>query len=267
MSNIRNILKNFSIIIAYYKNPNALELILKALELQLLRDFEVIIAEDDTPSVFPFISQSSFSIKHVSQSIDKGFTKNATLNKALKVAEGRYIIFVDGDCIPHRNFVKAYARWMQEDIICFGRRVMLGPETTSKLYQRKDLLLLSWKNLWKSDSKRLKYGLYLPFIRQERGKGIWGHNWCVAKDKLLAVNGFDEDYETAGVGEDVDIEWRLLASGLKLYSIRFAAIQYHLHHSENYNQTAIQTGMVQLETKQRAGNIVCWNGLVKYENR
>ncbi len=28
----------------------------------------------------------------------------------------------------------------------------------------------------------------------------------VAKDKLLAVNGFDEDYQTAGVGEDVDIE-------------------------------------------------------------
>lgn len=260
-------MKKFSIVIAYYKNPKALELILSALGEQTLQDFEVIIAEDDIPSIFPFSHQLSYPIKHVSQSIDKGFTKNATLNKALKVAEGKYVIFIDGDCIPHHQFVKAYDRWMKEDIICFGRRVMIGPLTTTKLYQTKDFSLLSWKNLVLSDSKRLKYGLYLPFIRQKREKGIWGHNWCVAKDKLLAVNGFDEDYQTAGVGEDVDIEWRLLALGMQLYSIRFAAIQYHLHHSENYNHTAIQTGMKQLETKKIDGKIVCLNGLEKFENR
>jgi GT2 family glycosyltransferase len=122
---------------------------------------------------------------------------------------------------------------------------------------------LSWKNLWKSDSKRLKYGLYLPFIRQKRKYGIWGHNWCVAKEKLVMINGFDEDYQTAGVGEDVDIEWRLLASGLQLYSIRFAAIQYHLHHDENYNNISIETGMKQFKAKKKIGNIVCLNGYNK----
>jgi glycosyltransferase involved in cell wall biosynthesis len=253
-------LKKFSIIIAYYKNPTALELILKALELQSFQDFEVIIAEDDVPSIFTFVDKINYPIKHVHQKKDIGFTKNATLNKALRVADGKYIIFVDGDCIPHRHFVKAYDKWMKDDIICFGRRVMIGPETTAKLYQSKDLMLLSWKNLWKSDSRRLKYGLYLPFIRQKRKYGIWGHNWCVAKEKLVIINGFDEDYQTAGVGEDVDIEWRLLASGLQLYSIRFAAIQYHLHHRENYNNISIETGMKQFKAKKKFGNVVCLNG-------
>ncbi len=256
-------MKKFSIIIAYYKNSIALELILKALEMQSLQDFEVIIAEDDVASVFSFINHLTYPVKHVSQEADMGFRKNAMLNKALMAAEGKYIIFVDGDCIPHKNFVKAYARWMREDIICFGRRVMIGPQMTTKLYQSKDLNLLNFLTLFFSDSKRLKYMVYLPFIKQKRKKGIWGHNWCVAKKQLEDINGFDEDYQTAGVGEDVDIEWRLLASGLKLYSIRYAAIQYHLHHKENYNLTAIQTGQRILEEKKKTGAIICKNGLRK----
>ena len=114
-----------------------------------------------------------------------------------------------------------------------------------------------------SDSRRVKYMFYLPFIRQERSKGIWGHNWCVAKQHLIDINGFDEDYVTAGVGEDVDIEWRLLAKGLRLYSIRFAAIQFHLHHKENYNNVDVETGKKQLAAKIQIGSIVCKNGLNK----
>lgn len=261
-------MKKFSIIIAYYKNMNALELILKSLERQTNRDFEIIIAEDDIKSEFAFtsINQLNTEIKHVYQNEDLGFRKNTILNKAISVATGAYIIFIDGDCIPHKNFVKAYSRWMREDIICFGRRVMIGPEMTTKLYQSKDLNLLNFLTLFFSDSERLKYMVYLPFIKQKRKKGIWGHNWCVAKKHLEAINGFDEDYQTAGVGEDVDIEWRLKTKGLKLYSIRFAAIQFHLFHKENYNMTAIQTGQNMLSKKMKIGQIFCNNGLKKLAN-
>lgn len=259
------LLKYFSIIIAYYKNKIALELILKALENQSCQNFEVIIAEDDIKSDFPFIEQSKLKqkIKHVFQNEDVGFRKNAMLNKALKIAEGQYIIFVDGDCIPDKNFVKAYDKWIQDDHICFGRRVMIGPKMTTRLYESKDLSMLTFAKLLFSDTTRLKYMLSLPFIKQKKTKGIWGHNWCVAKHHLLEINGFDQDYQTAGVGEDVDIEWRLLSKGLQLYSIRFAAIQFHLHHTENYDAVAIQTGLNQLEEKMKIGNIRCTNGLDK----
>lgn len=255
----------FSVIIAYYKNPMALALILDALNGQSFKDFEIIIAEDDIKSELPFLDKydDNLIIKHVHQLQDTGFTKNATLNKALLVADGKYIIFVDGDCIPHQHFIKAYNKWMTEDAICFGRRVMIGPKTTQHLYQNKDRSNLSWIKLLFSDSKRLKYGLYFPYFRQRRHHGIWGHNWCVAKVKLIEINGFDEDYQTAGVGEDVDIEWRLLSSGMTLYSIRYAAIQYHLHHNENYNDADVQKGMQQLKSKKNEGHIVCLNGLRK----
>ncbi len=259
-------MKYFSIIIAYYKNEAALQLILKALSVQSYCHFEIIIAEDDVQSAFLWLQDLNLQLKlkHVYQDKDDGFRKNQILNKAVLASEGSHLIFIDGDCIPHPHFVKAYARFLTEDCICFGRRVMVGPELTAALLKTLDLKLLSFKNLLFSSSKRLKYMLYLPFARQSRNTGIWGHNWGVAKHQLVAVNGFDEDYQTAGVGEDVDIEWRLMANGLHLYSIRFAAIQFHLHHTENYSPSAIQTGRKLMEQKQKDGLIVCKNGLVKF---
>lgn len=258
-------MKYLSVVIAYYKNPGALNLIIKALERQSYQNFEIIIAEDDKKSDFYFLVNQNLKhkIKHVFQSEDNGFRKNAALNKALAISEGTHLVFIDGDCIPHHHFLKAYARHFTDENICFGRRVMISPKLTSALYRTGDLGLLNFAHIFFSGSKRLKYMIYLPFIIQKREKGIWGHNWGVAKKHLLDINGFDEDYQTAGVGEDVDVEWRLLSRGLKLYSIRFAAIQFHLHHKENYNNDDVQTGKKMLLQKQKDGFIRCKNGLIK----
>jgi len=43
------------------------------------------------------------------------------------------------------------------------------------------------------------------------------------------------------VGEDVDLEWPLTAIGLKFNSIRFEALEFHLHHKENYSRVATET--------------------------
>jgi len=258
-------MKYFSVIIAYYKNSKALGLIIQAMELQSYKNFEIIIAEDDKKSNFDFLVNQNLKlkIKHVFQSEDQGFRKNAALNKALAVSEGTHLVFIDGDCIPHHHFLKAYARHLSDENICFGRRVMISPKLTSDLYNTGQLGLLNFAHILFSGSKRLKYMIYLPFIIQKREEGIWGHNWGVSKKHLMDINGFDEDYQTAGVGEDVDVEWRLLSKGLNLYSIRFAAIQFHLHHKENYNIDDVQTGKIMLLQKQKDGFIKCKNGLEK----
>jgi len=254
----------FSVIIAYYKNKAALELIFNALDKQSCQDFEIIVAEDDTKSTLDFIHPNfKIPVKQVFQGVDNGFRKNQVLNKAIVASEGQYIIFVDGDCIPHIHFIKSYRRHIDEQSILFGRRVMVSPTLTSRLYETKDITLLSWSNLVNSGSTRLKYGIYVPFLKRIRETGIWGHNWGVLKSHLLAVNGYDEDYHTAGVGEDVDIEYRLKKLGLKLYSIRFAAIQYHLDHKINYSQDEVNIGKKMFAVKIEQGNIRCLNGIEK----
>ena len=252
-----------SLIIAYYKNDIALELILKSLKKQSYQDFEVIIAEDDVQSNFTFIDSLKWpqEIKHVYQDKNDGFRKNQALNKAIRVSDGEYIVFIDGDCIPHKNYLKAFGKEASKKEILFGRRVMLSESLTEKLYKSKNLSLLSLTKLISTSSKKLKYSFYLPFIKSYREKGIWGSNWGVHKEHLLAVNGYDEDYTTAGVGEDNDIEWRLLSLGLKLKSIRFSAIQFHLHHPLNYSNKEVNIGFGILKKKKVENHTFCTNGL------
>src|SRR5450759_530685 len=101
-----------SLIISFYKRPDFLEQILQSLDRQSFTNFEVIIAEDNNdPQTVEFVDKARlrhrYNILHVSQE-DKGFRKNKILNKALKIASYETIIFLDGDSIPHKNFIEQY---------------------------------------------------------------------------------------------------------------------------------------------------------------
>lgn len=257
-----------SIIIAFYKNTAALELIIKALALQTYQRFEVIIAEDDNNKITKefidaLIHSSPIHIKHVYQLEDAGFRKNKILNQAIHQSEGEFILFIDGDCIPHKNFIKRYTQAAEPKAALFGRRVMLSEPLTQKLYQTKNLSLLSIWHLITHNAKGLKYAFSLPVLKQKRNIGIYGCNWGLFKNELIAINGYDEDYITAGVGEDSDIEWRLKKNGIQLISIRFSATEYHLHHALNYSDTDVNIGLKQMEQKKLIGEICCKNGLEK----
>ena len=97
--------------------------------------------------------------------------------------------------------------------------------------------------------------------RVAKKKGIWGCNWGIRKNTLLAINGFDEDYVHAGIGEDVDVEWRLRKTGCKFYYLPQRLIVYHLHHDSNYTQEEVNININLLREKQRAGLIYCSKGL------
>ena len=46
-------------------------------------------------------------IIHLTQE-DKGFRKNKILNEAIRTDKTGYMIFIDGDCIPHPDFIKEH---------------------------------------------------------------------------------------------------------------------------------------------------------------
>ena len=50
----------------------------------------------------------------------------------------------------------------------------------------------------------MKEAIYNPwFPMAYKTRGLSGRNWGIYKKHLLDINGFDEDYINAGVGEDV----------------------------------------------------------------
>ncbi len=260
---------DISVIVSFYKKLDNLSIILKALNEQSFTSFEVIISEDNNAEAtkrFIATQQTNvfFRIKHVFQE-DKGFKKTKALNQSLRISEGKIIVFLDGDCIPHTHFLQAFHDNVQEKTACFGRRVFLNKKYSTSILQTQDLNQLSVFRTALHIDEGWRYGIYLPFqfINRLARKGIYGCNWGIYKHHLVEVNGFDEDYELAGFGEDTDIEWRLVTNGIRLQSTRNKTIVYHLFHTSNYSQEEIEKNRLVYTRKLNKGDFICKNGLVQ----
>lgn len=256
-----------TLIIAYYKNLPFLDLILQSLAFQSEKKFEVIIAEDDNDiSTVSFIEKQnirySFPILQVSQD-NNGFRKNKILNKAINKASSEYLIFIDGDCVLHKHFIREHLKNAEQNLVLIGRRLMLSEKLTRKALDTNDFRIFNFYNFMSHQCKKLDCAVYFPLISSKRNHGIWGCNWSLSKKALFDINGFDEDYIKAGVGEDVDVEWRLRENSLKFKALKFKAIQYHLDHKENYSNDDVNFNFKILEQKKKLKNIYCLNGLIK----
>jgi len=211
-----------SIIISYYKNIKNLRAILNALLHQSDTDFEIIISEDDDANeTIELINEFSekLNIIHVFHE-DRGFRKNIVLNKSIIKSSSDILVFIDGDCIPHKHLVFQYKKNAEKGCFLIGRRVMLSEKISHKILSSENYFRINILKLFLFGAKVIEDGFYLPFKKAKKSKrGLCGCNWAVYKTDIVAVNGFDEDYLNPGVGEDVDIEWRLLENGCKQKSV------------------------------------------------
>ena len=260
---------SISIIISYYKALGNLKLILKGLNGQSSLDFEVIISEDDTSQeTINFLAENAlkyrFPILHNYQNEDLVFRKNRMLNRVILTANADMLVFIYGDCIPHNHFAKEYIKEKYSDQMLVGRRVMLGPKISAAIQSEKSLEILNIFSLLTSDSSKIKDGIYSPYLTLTNTiRGLVGCNWGIKKTHLLAINGYDEDYITAGVGEDNDVEWRIEEKGVTKKSMKNRAIVYHIHHKRTYTEDIIYANMDVWKAKQKQGHIRCLNGIEK----
>ena len=117
-----------SIIVAFYKDLQALKLIVEALKKQDYNDFELVVAEDNNDiSVSNYLaSVESIDILHTTQK-DNGIQKARSQNNAIIKSTGDYLIFIDGDCIPYPKFISSHVALSEKGCVLSGRRVNLGP--------------------------------------------------------------------------------------------------------------------------------------------
>jgi glycosyltransferase involved in cell wall biosynthesis len=229
-----------------YNGVRQLELLFLALDRQSFTDFEVIIADDGSgPEIAELVSarrdSAGYGVVHLWQP-DAGFRKNAMLNRAIVAAGSDYMVFTDGDCLPHRHFLADH--WMHrepEGVLC-GRRVNLGPAMSAKVthaavrdgsFERISVALLA--DGLKGGSANIEDAIrtenrLLRRILHPGPPGILGCNFSVHREMLERVNGFNEEYAAPGLGEDSDVAFRLGLAGGTLRSLRNLAILFHLHH-------------------------------------
>ena len=219
---------------------------LAGFERQTFKGFEVVIADDGSrPEVVneiqTFLSDYPFRIIH-SWHEDIGWRKNIALNQAIKKSSGSYFVFCDGDCIPHRHFVREHYLNQEERVVLTARRVYLSDSFSKKLSEefiKKGGLENVFRHFL-NQSWQAENGVYIPrnlilfyLKKRDNKKSILGCNFSLSKEALLEVNGFDERYLKPTVGEDTDLDTRLRHANYTIRSVKHLAIQYHVYHKRS----------------------------------
>ncbi|WP_297572723.1 glycosyltransferase family 2 protein [uncultured Deefgea sp.] len=238
-----------SIIVSTYNRPDALNAVLQGLAQQVginAKEWEVIIADDgSTVTTQQLIAQwqTHFpcALQHVWHE-DTGFRLAAIRNLSAINAQGEYLVFLDGDCIPFPDFAVQTLRLAEPGWFVAGNRVLLSQKYTAQLCQAggnpAQWSAIAW--LWAKLSGKANRAL--PWLRlaltQSRKKRAqrWavlkGCNIGVWKQDFIRINGFDESFSGWG-HEDSDFAVRLIRAGVLLKDGRFAVPVLHLWHREN----------------------------------
>ena len=269
-----------SVIIAVYKDVEALELIIESLKNQTYKNFEVIIAEDGQDEKMQAFIKSikDLDIKHTTQE-DIGIRKTRSLNNGIISSEGEFLIFIDGDCIPYSTFIESYVKLSQDGFIISGRRVNLGPKYSKNLRNK----IISPLELEKTFllryifiSQDCKEGhsedgfyfspdgwIYNKFIKNRKAStSILGCNYACFKKDIIAINGYDEGYGETAIGDDTDLEWRFKALGCKIKSAKNVANVFHLYHSRSFRNRIDTNKYLEIFKENKLNNkFICTFGL------
>lgn len=235
-----------SLIVTTYNRPDALRAVLRGLMAQRDRGFEVLVADDgsrdDTRALVEQVAhQAPLTVEHVWQE-DLGFRAGAARNRAAARANGEYLLFLDGDCVPRPDFVARHRRLAERGWMVAGNRILLAESFTREVLDG-HLPIHAWSDAqWRSAHARGAINRTMPLrtlplgplrkLGSRRWQRVRTCNFGLWAEDFRAVNGFDEAFEGWGF-EDSDLAVRLLNLGVRRKEGAFATGVLHLWHREN----------------------------------
>ncbi len=256
-----------SVIVSTYNQPDWLEKAVWGWDAQSERGFELLVADDGSgPETAERIerlsAETGLTIRHVWQE-DQGFRKSAILNRAIGAAEGDYLVFSDGDCIPRVDFLATHIRLARAGRYLSGGYFKL-PRALSEAITRDDVRAgrpfdVAWLDA--HGVERTKAHLLLTasplwatlLNRVSTTRPTWnGHNSSGWKADLVAVNGFNEAMGYGG--QDRELGYRLANSGVRPVQIRFSTVCVHLEHPQGWRtEEAVAASRAIIDETRRTG--------------
>lgn len=239
-----------SVIVTTYNSPQSLKYCLLGFSTQTNKNFEIIVADDgstaETRELLNDPRFNSLRLRHLWQA-DDGFRRTLLLNRAIAVAEGDYIIFCDGDCVPRQDFVANHVKLARPKQFVSGMRLEIPMEVHHNFT---DELVLSGKvfdpNFLCPQHEQLRrYRHRLTKSRTVIAVGnvltirhcvFHGSNSSVWRDDLVKINGFDEQFRWGS--DDRDVGARLRNSGVWSRFAKYSLIQLHLGHGRPWADPA-----------------------------
>jgi glycosyltransferase involved in cell wall biosynthesis len=237
--------QTISVVITTYNRPDALEAVVRACFMQNDKNFEIIIADDGSTAntqdcVARLAEGAPVPLRHVWQP-DEGFRAAMARNRGTLAAHGDYIIFLDGDCIPQRDFIARHRALSEPGCLVSGSRILMSERLTRRVLDERIPIpdtSLATRLAWRMHgdlNKTLQLGLRWPDLGRVRNSFSWRRikscNLAVWRSDLERVNGFDESFTGWG-HEDSDLVVRLFHAGVKRKDGAFATEVFHLWHRE-----------------------------------
>lgn len=236
-----------SVIFTTYNHPKWLEKVLWGFSVQSNKDFEIIIADDGSTDetrelVNKFIKTSGLKITHIWHQ-DNGFQKCRILNRAIQASRAEYLIFTDGDCIPHPDFVKNHLNLAEENTFLSGGYFKLPMNVSKNITQQNILEKLATQPLWllkngvpfsAKISKLFSHPFWGALLdKLTITKPSWnGHSASTWKELVVKCNGFDERMQYGG--QDREFGERLVNMGVQPKQVRYRCSCVHLDHKRGY---------------------------------
>jgi glycosyltransferase involved in cell wall biosynthesis len=242
-----------TVIVGTYEWPEALACVLGALADQRDTDFDVVVADDGSgPETARVVEEWSRTygdrLRHAWQA-DDGFRRARALNLGAAAAPGDLLAFIDGDCIPRRDFVASVRRALLPGWFIAGKRVDLGIELTRRVLE-------TGSPVWRWSTARLlvqagrdvrRPGLLLPLRDRRRpwhsGQpdfrppyNAYGFLFAARRSDFEHVDGFDMRFSGWGQ-EDEDIALRLRRAGIRCGWAGPKSTLLHLFHESRKSET------------------------------
>jgi len=148
------------------------------------------------PIIQEELTQTSIKFKIFQENKGIGYARQLVVNNAT----GDYIIWVDGDMVLPKNFVRTQVEFMEQNPnVGIGKaRYGLHSESSLPAILEDVEFVVSFMNPGRVSSKTL------------------GTSGCIYRTKALKqAGGFDENIKKAG--EDMDAEYKIQANGWELY--------------------------------------------------
>jgi glycosyltransferase involved in cell wall biosynthesis len=268
-----------SVVVSTYERPAFLERVLWGYAVQTDRDFELVVADDgsgaETAETLRRVArETGLRALHVWHA-DRGFRKTEILNRAIVAAEGDYLLFTDGDCIPRRDLVATHRALAEPGRYLAGGYLKL-PAAVSEAITVDDVVEgrvsdLAWLRAqgWRPGRRALRLTpsrrLGALFDRvTPTAAHFHGNNASVSREALLETNGFEGEMGYGGL--DKALGYRLENLGVRGRQIRHRAVCLHLHHDRPYKDAeTLRRNREILERIRRGGEHRARRGIAELE--
>jgi glycosyltransferase involved in cell wall biosynthesis len=221
-----------SLIVSTADNPSALDLVLEGLSRQTVAAHELLIADDGSDAQTLAVIEKwrphfrgrveRFWFPH------EFYRRSVAQNAAVRAATGEYLIFLDGDCVPHRRFIADHLRHAERGAFVQGRR---GGIRARQVRQLTGSRIRPVRLFLRGQLYGLSRSVRRPWAQVTVSPDcfIQGSNFAVWRDDFFRVNGYDETI-VGHVYADTEFAARLSNAGLRCKKVVGQLIVFHLDH-------------------------------------